>query len=274
MNLVLHHGFFGFAHAGDVVYFNGVADHLTAKFPGLRILVTQVAPAGGIALRGGQLGQQILQALKPGGTLDPNEAVHIIAHSMGGLDARFLLSPDNPNNMANEIKSLTTIATPHKGSPVADVLAEIKDSISNEEKALAHALSAVLAHAHIPVEGFADLTSAGCKKFNDQFRDNDSTTKFSVAGVGRGIKVFGINVDTCVALRLAYRIIKERTPAGEPNDGLVSHSSATWGDGPELWPADHADEIGHNLDLGLQARPTHFDYLAKYEALADRLQHL
>lgn len=272
MNLVLNHGIFGFATLGDIVYFNGVKKHLTTRFPGLRVLVAQVPPDGTIEVRGTQLGQQIRQALQPGGTLDPNESVHIIAHSMGGLDARFLLSPDNPNNMADRITSLTTISAPHKGSPIADLLIKIKDSIIPEEKLLAHALSAVLAHAHIPVGGLDNLTTDGVRKFNDEFSDSDSTKKFSVAGVGRGIKVLGIHVDTCVALRLAYRIIKDK--AGEDNDGLVSLSSATWGEGPELWPADHADEIGHNLDLGLQAPPRNFDHLAKYEALVERLRHL
>jgi triacylglycerol lipase len=92
-----------------------------------------------------------------------------------------------------------------------------------------------------------------------------------VAGIGRGIKVV-ISLDTCVALRLPYRIIKERTK--EDNDGLVSLSSATWGEGPEIWPADHADEVGHNLDRGAEAAPTNFDYLAKYEGLVERLTHL
>jgi triacylglycerol lipase len=272
MNLVLHHGFLGFARVGEIVYFNGVKDHLTNKFPGLRILETRVAPLGGIEFRGGQLGQQILQALQPGGTLDPNEGVHIIAHSMGGLDSRFLLSPNNSNNMADRITSLTTISTPHKGSPIADVVVEIKDSISMEEKLLERALNALLSQAQIPVGALADLTSDGVKKFNDKFPDNDSTKKFSVAGVGRGKQIFGIPIDTCVAFRLAYRIIKERT--GEDNDGLVSLSSATWGAGPELWRADHIDEIGHDLDDLPLARPKHFDHLAKYEALVDRLRQL
>lgn len=61
---------------------------------------------------------------------------------------------------------------------------------------------------------------------------------------------------------------------GEDNDGLVTLSSAIWGTGPELWPADHLDEIGHDLDQGLEARPTHFDYMAKYEAIIDRLSQL
>jgi triacylglycerol lipase len=272
MNLVLNHGIFGFATLHGIVYFNGVKDHLTAKFPELRILVAQVPPAGTIEVRGTELGKQILQEMQPGGALDPDEPVHIIAHSMGGLDARFLLSPDNPGNLADRIVSLTTISTPHKGSPIANLLVKLGDplDIGNEESLLAQGLRAALAHASLEVGGLRNLATDGTNKFNEQFRDNDSTRKFSVAGVGRGKKVFGITVETCAALSLPHRIIKDET--GEDNDGLVSLSSATWGTGPELWPADHADEIGHNLDRGLEARPLHFDYLAKYEALVDRLR--
>jgi len=200
VNLVLHHGFFGFAKLGGIPYFNGVQDRLNARFPGLHILVPAVAPVGSIEVRGTQLREQILQGLQTK-DLDPNKPVHIIAHSMGGLDSRFLLSPDNPDNLADRIISLTTIATPHKGSPIADVLIKIKDS-TTAEKLLFESLRATLTQAHIPDGGLDDLTSDGLKRFNDKFRDNDSTKKFSVAGVGRGIEVLGIPVDTCVALRM------------------------------------------------------------------------
>ena len=40
---------------------------------------------------------------------------------MGGLDSRFILSPANPDNIANLITTLTTIGTPHQGSPLADL---------------------------------------------------------------------------------------------------------------------------------------------------------
>lgn len=274
MNLILSHGVFGFETFHGIAYFNGVKDHLAAKFPGLRVLATRVPPDGTIEVRGAELGDQILRAMRPGGALDPGEPIHIIAHSMGGLDARFLLSPDNPRNMADRIVSLTTISTPHKGSPVADLVVTLGDpfDIGNEENLLAQALRAGLAHAGIEVGAIRNLTTDGIRKFNEQFRDNDSTKKFSVAGVGRGKKAWGIPLNTCAALRLAYRIVKDTT--GEDNDGLVSLSSATWGTGPELWPADHLDEIGHDLDRGVEARPTHFDYLAKYEAIVGRLSQL
>jgi triacylglycerol lipase len=273
VNLVLHHGIFGFAALGSVVYFNGVRDHLAVRFPGLCVLVTQVAPDGTIVRRGTELGQQIAEALAPGGALDPDEPVHIIAHSMGGLDARFLLSPNNPGNISDRVASLTTIATPHKGSPIADVLVAIESGLAGgEERLLEHPLRAALNLAKIPVGGLRDLTTAGVRSFNQQCPDDPRTRKFSVAGVGRGIQVLGIRLDTCVALRLTHRIIQNRTD--EANDGLVALGSAAWGDGPELWEADHADEIGHNLDLGLLARPEHFDHLAKYESLVERLGHI
>ena len=52
---------------------------------------------------------------------------------------------------------------------------------------------------------------------------------------------------------------------GQPNDGLVTVPSAQWGqfDG-NLWAADHADEVGTNLDtLG----PSSFQWLAKYDLI-------
>lgn len=271
MNIVLSHGIFGFASFHGIDYFNGVRDHLNARFPGLRILVTQVAPDGTIEVRGTELGLQIQKELGPGGALDSNEPVHIIAHSMGGLDARYLLSPDNDENMAARITSLTTIGTPHKGSPIADLVIRLEDplNIGDEETLLARALRAALAHARIEVGGLRSITTEGTRDFNARFRDNDSTKKFSVAGVGRGRTVLGIHLDTCAALRLPYRFLKDNT--GEDNDGLVTLGSATWGDGPELWPADHADEIGHDIDHGFQALPSNFDCLEKYGAIVARL---
>jgi triacylglycerol lipase len=274
MNLVLSHGILGFESIHGIAYFNGVKDHLTARFPGLRILATEVPPLGTIEVRGTELGNQILQAMQPGGSLDPNEPLHIVAHSMGGLDSRFLLSPDNPKNMADRISSLTTISTPHKGTALADLVVNLGDHLNpgNEVNLLDQGLRAALAHAGIEVGALRNLTTDGVSRFNDQFRDSDSTKKFSVAGVGRGKRVLGIRLDTCVALRLPYRILKDKT--GEDSDGLVSLSSATWGSGPELWPADHLDEVGHDLDQGPEGRPKHFDYLAKYEAIVERLRQL
>lgn len=272
MNLVLAHGFFGFATIHGVAYFNGVREHLAERFPGLRVLVTEVPPAGTIEVRGRALGRQILGALRPGGALDPDEPVHIIAHSMGGLDARFLLSPDNPENMADRVTSLTTVSTPHRGSPIADLLVKLRSPLAGLEKLVAREVRDDLQRAGIEVGGLLNLTTEETRRFNERFRDDERTRKFSVVGTGREVESLGRTLRTCRLLRLPHRFIKE--VADEENDGLVGRSSATWGEPLERWPADHADEIGHDLDRGLTARPEHFDYLARYEALVDRLRQL
>jgi len=46
--------------------------------------------------------------------------VNIIAHSKGGLEARYLISK---LDMADKVASLTTVCTPHHGSAVADLVA-------------------------------------------------------------------------------------------------------------------------------------------------------
>ena len=50
------------------------------------------------------------------------EKVNIIAHSKGGLEARYLIST---MGMAGKVASLTTISTPHNGSVTVDRLMDI-----------------------------------------------------------------------------------------------------------------------------------------------------
>jgi len=55
----------------------------------------------------------------------------------------------------------------------------------------------------------------------------------------------------------------------EVSDGVVTVSSATWGTfDPNLWPGDHADEIGHDLDRPLKMPDA--DTLHRYERIVLR----
>jgi triacylglycerol lipase len=54
-------------------------------------------------------------------------AVHLIAHSQGGIDARIVL--DDPR-AAGKIRSLTTLSTPHAGTPMAEIALRLRGSLS------------------------------------------------------------------------------------------------------------------------------------------------
>lgn len=114
MNLVLATGFFFPQQVLGVEYFRGLKAHLqagghTAQFP-------PVPPIGTCESRARVLADAIQQAY-------PTGAVHIIAHSMGGLDSRMLIAR-NLHGLSDpgRIASLTTLSTPHRGTPLADLL--------------------------------------------------------------------------------------------------------------------------------------------------------
>lgn len=277
MNIVLAYGILGFKNVPftNIEYFNGIEDFLKDRFQA-RVLVADVAPVAGIEVRGNELKRQILEALgqtdKPP-VLDPKQKVHIIAHSMGGLDARYLLSPANPDNIADRVCSLTTIGTPHQGSPLADLCESLVDGES--EMPLLGAIEGIIRDIVSKLLWFDavhDLTTESMRKFNDIYIDNPQINYFCIAGEGRNDDE---SSKTCKLLLPTHRYIKRMTD--EENDGTVPVSSAQpdgWEAISAPWPADHFDEVGHDLDRGVNSKPDHFDYLSKYEEIVERLREL
>ena len=84
----------------------------------------------------------------------PNDRVHIIAHSMGGLDSRYMISR---LGMENHVLSLTTIGTPHRGTAFADW----------GQRRLKRTVEPFLNFCGIPTDDFVDPTTASCARFNE-----------------------------------------------------------------------------------------------------------
>jgi triacylglycerol lipase len=209
--LVLVHGLFGFnrIQVSDFTiadYFPGVVPCL--RDAGNRVLVPSLSPTGGVAQRAQQLREFILR--------ETSEPVHILAHSMGGLDARYMISK---LDMAPRVLSLTTLGTPHKGTCFADW------GLSRLEGIVKPALD----FFGVPYQAFYDLTTASCSKFNAEVPNAANVRYFSVAGRHDG----GLLTPEWL---LSYFIVLN----GEgPNDGVVSVTSAQFGEGLEIWDGDH-----------------------------------
>ncbi|SFI99790.1 triacylglycerol lipase [Nitrosomonas sp. Nm34] len=271
INVVLAHGFFGLRTVGSDNYFNGVEEYFKNHYDA-KVLVTNVSPIGSIRERGNQLRQQIINAIKNPDEypfFNPKAPIHIIAHSMGGLDGRFILSPANPDNIANLITSLTTIGTPHKGSPLADLfflgfnpLVELLKLWFNVDEFMES-----LSELGITKDGIHDLTTVAMRIFNQEYEDNPNVSYFWVAGIGRG----GSLNKTSYDLSLTHTYIQMVTQ--EDNDGAVALSSAMHGEAiGEPWLADHLDEVGHDLDYPPSGIPKNFNYLAKYDEIILRIR--
>jgi triacylglycerol lipase len=77
---------------------------------GAQVFVTEVSPVNSSYVRGAQLLTQVEDILAQTGAAK----VHIIGHSQGGLDARYVagMRPDL-------VRSVTTVATPNQGADIA-----------------------------------------------------------------------------------------------------------------------------------------------------------
>ena len=108
-----------------------------------------------------RLGEQILKAF-------PDEPVHVIGHSMGGLDARRLLA--NPV-WQRRILSLSTVGTPHLGTALADFA-----------KLRVGRIFRLLSSMGIDPQGCLDITRRAARRFNRKHPAPRDLPCFSVAG--------------------------------------------------------------------------------------------
>ena len=145
--------------------------------------------------------------------------VNIIAHSKGGLDARWAISR---LGCADKVASLTTINTPHRGCNFARQLMQripqtVVASIGNRYDAMFTKLGDPDPSF---LDGIADLTDTACAELNEQMPDTAGVLYQSVGSrmASRFASPF--------PLSLGYSLIQ---PLDGENDGLVAVSSMSWG---------------------------------------------
>jgi triacylglycerol lipase len=252
MKIILAHGVLGF---GEVIpgnlqrvnYFNEVKEHLEGRFSGVEVLTPTVDFRGSIETRGPQLADAIRDAGGP---------VHVIAHSMGGLDARWAIA--NRAAETKDVLSLVTIGTPHRGSEVADAIVERRPPlfsvlprfVIDQLRALGPAL--------------VDLTTARGAEFDGATDDRQGITCLEIAGDASHAGHESLLFQT--AAMLGHM-------TGQANDGVVTLASATR-QGRHLfaiWPFDHGGEIGWTLDVLVPAFLRPRKHLPLYDAIVEEL---
>lgn len=255
--VVLAHGLLGFdelrlagAYLPGIQYWRGIREAMIAR--GITVINATVAPSGSIEERAEDL-EASIRAKAAG------EKVNIIAHSMGGLDSRYLVSRIKPT--AFEVASLTTVSSPHHGSSFADfVFREIGDKRLAKLYKLAEKLN-------LETGAFRQLTQEYARNdFNPKTPDIEDVRYFS----------YGAQFDPSLlsAFRFSHgHIIQEEGP----NDGLVSVQSAMWGQYKgTLVGVSHLDLINWTNRLKWYAseifgQKRNFNAVAFYLGVADML---
>lgn len=253
--ILVHGAFFKDQNMLGINYWWGIPGAL--KDEGATVYVTQQDTFNGITDRGQQVARELgdLFALHPDW-----KKVNIIGHSQGPLDSRYLisnLSIPGKGAARNFVASMTSVSGVHRGSEIANLIWSMYKGIP----ILGPALGDMIAAA---VNAFAGVfyyneQDQNCMKLLYTLTSNYMTTIFNpmtpdVAGVyyqsyAGKIKTIGPSADNLIAGPL-WAIMKVMG-AGD-NDGLVSVSSAKWGNFRGIltgaWWCDgvnHFNEIGH-----------------------------
>ena len=260
--VILVHGMAGFRPIVSLLdYFYKVRRTMTAR--GFPVFAAQTDPFQSIAYRAHQLAVQVDKVLQLTGA----SRVHLVAHSQGGLDARYLIAS---MGYGDRVATLTTIATPHHGVSLVDMALQTGPSIVGHVAKLVNALSDALLGGHADLMAqLHDLTTAYVDTtFNQENPDDPQVEYFSYAGSTQdNTLVDPLQVDVVNTFLLpTYRYV--RLSEGD-NDGIVGVRSAQWGSYMGTFAADHWDEIGQPMKTFHMP----FDHLGFYCKLAGFLDH-
>ena len=286
--IILAHGLMGFDRIFFIHYFNGVVKHLREH--GYEVHATRVSRTGSIAKRANELKETLLNMPElshifnplPGSDTpeplsddtDPGAPVglNIIAHSMGGLDTRYMITH---LGMAPYVDSLTTISSPHHGTPFVDLL------YSNVEEEIK--IIDLAKKIQIDLEAFKDLSGDAIMEFNDKTPNMPHVSYYSIAGFKKYVH----------KREILWAIYNHILKNHGPNDGLVTVESAKWGTFLGTIEADHLEQVGWgNLisvpedlkfsgqlkalfdDFLKRLKDSDFDHLAFYLDLVERLSEM
>ena len=171
--------------------------------------------------------------------------VNVIAHSKGGMDIRAALAYEG---IAPFVASVTTVNTPHRGCEFAEFLLDRAPESLRDKVASTYNKAARLLGDHEPdfLAALRDLTASSCAAFNEATAGE--------AGHTEGIlcQSIGSKMERASGgqFPLNFSYVIARLFDG-PNDGLVSETSAEWGESYTFLTATGKRGISHGdvIDL-------------------------
>lgn len=281
--IVLMHGMGGFGQLSigplDVTYFKGVVEDLSKN--GEAVYVTLAPPYETSEVRAAAVAKQIDAILARTG----KAKVNLVAHSQGGLDARVLASP-NGLGYGDRIASVTTVATPHRGSRVADAVlgliqgipTSVVDQVTSDFLGLVQKTAYELqTDAHLRAQ-LQLLSEAHMKNvFNPKYVDDPNVHYMSYAGRSNlrtgvlscndGVYPNDPSDVDAPQLSLAATALFLEEGQLKVNDGMVTVESSKWGVFQQCIAADHLKEVGQ---FGPSAAS--FDHISFFRKVVARVR--
>ena len=228
--VVLLHGFGALANAmqGGILHEEAMA----LRAHGVAAYAPHVNPYDTIDVRASAWARRFGLVLEETGA----DKLNLIAFSSGGLDARVLAMEFG---WADRIASLVTIATPHRGTALADYVLDQPDRLRTLAVGVMDFFgqSAYELEAPHAEDALHELTPAAvASRFS-----SDETIPGTWCGSFTGHAGKGTDVPMYPPLVVPNRILYGLAGI---NDGIVPTESMSWGQPLGLIEADHARQIG------------------------------
>lgn len=229
--VILVHGMmakdFPFWHA-----FRGISGFLEKQ--GVTVYVTNQDGVGTIATNAAQLKDEILDILKK----ENCSKVNLIAHSKGGVDARYMISH---LDMAEHVASLTTLSTPHHGSGLSSKLLQMPGFLAKIIAFSTNTTFRMLGDKSPNILQLGqELTQGAMEAFNENTPNAPAVYYQSYSSTAPHKKAF---------LRfIPYQI--SRYCEQDDTDGMVSVNSSKWGD----YKGSISAELDHFKMVGMYGR--------------------
>lgn len=234
--ILLVHGM-GFRDYKHIGYWGRIPSAL--KKMGCDIYFGQQDSNADIETNGKHLAERINQIIRETGA----ERVNIIAHSKGGLDARYAIST---LNMADKVASLTTISTPHHGSKTIDYLMKFPSFLIRFGCFLTDCWFRLLGDQKPNTfRTLCSFTTKEASTFNLQNPDCSSVLYQSYAFVMK-------KAISDIFMWLPYLVVK--WIEGE-NDGLLTPTSVQWGNFKGVFRGVGNRGISHCDEIDLRRKP-------------------
>lgn len=256
--LLLVHGVF-FRDSRFLNYWGRIPDALTRN--GATVYYGRQESAASVADCAAQLAERIREICRSTGC----EKVNIIAHSKGGLDSRYAISR---LGMDAHVASLTTVNTPHRGCVFAEYLLE--KAPESLRRSLAETYNKTLLRFGDKQPDFLsaveDLTASRCEAFNRETPNMEGVYYQSVGSVLKKA------TSGKFPLNFTYHLVNHFDGG---NDGLVSLSSAEWGERfiRASSPGNRGVSHGDIIDLNRENIPG-FDVREFYVKLVNELKEM
>lgn len=164
------------------------------------------------------------------------QKVNIIAHSKGGLEARYLISS---LNMSEKVASLTTVGTPHRGSTAIEKIPKFALKAAGF---FMNIWMRLLGDKHPDAyRAYLSFRADSAEKFNGENPDSPNVYYQSYA--------FSMRRD--IFLWFTHAILNR---AEGENDGLVSVKSAMWGEFRGIKRSNSKRGISHCDEVDMRRR--------------------